>query len=186
MLYLKMGLMKRLLFFTISLICLLFGPHSGLFGQIATASATGEIFAEVIPVFSASETSQLNFGKFSPGPQGGEIILSPDSYVSILGSVYKGPGAHNAASFYISGDADAIYSISLPASQVVITNNSNAKTMNVDNWASIPAPGIGTGLLENGFQVVYVGATLKVGTLNDNPVGIYKGSYNITFDFNCL
>jgi hypothetical protein len=56
--------------------------------------------------------------------------------------------------------------------------------MRVENWLSIPAPGIGTGQLQNGFQVVNVGATLKVGTLQDNPVGIYKGSYTVTFDFN--
>jgi hypothetical protein len=39
-------------------------------------------------------------------------------------------------------------------------------------------------MLQNGFQIVYVGATLKVGTLIDNPVGIYTGVYTITFDFN--
>ena len=58
----------------------------------------------------------MNFGKFSPGPQGGEIILSPGNYVSVLGSVFTGAGLHQAASFYISGDVDAIYSISLPNS----------------------------------------------------------------------
>jgi hypothetical protein len=170
------------------LICLLFvfpGAGYGLFGQaIAPASATGDIFAEIIPVFSASETAQMNFGKFSPGPQGGEIILSPQSYISVLGSVYTGSGLHSAASFYISGDEDAIYSISLPGGPVLITNTRSAQTMVVENWLSIPAPGIGTGQLQNGFQVVNVGATLKVGTLQDNPVGIYKGSYTVTFDFN--
>ncbi|MBN1386836.1 MAG: DUF4402 domain-containing protein [Bacteroidales bacterium] len=160
------------------------GPLSNLSGQLATASATGDIFAEVIPVFSARETAQMNFGKFSPGPQGGEIILTPESTVFTLGSVFKGPGTHNAASFYVSGDTDASYSINLPDEPVVITNITSAKTMVVDDWVSIPSQGAGTGLLQNGFQVVYVGATLKVGTLEDNPVGIYKGSYNVTFDFN--
>jgi hypothetical protein len=35
---------------------------------------------------TASETTQLNFGKFSPGPEGGKIILTPESTVSVLGS----------------------------------------------------------------------------------------------------
>jgi len=90
-----------------------------LFAQSASAvSATGHVFAEVIPIFTASETSQLNFGKFSPGLQGGEIVLSPESTVSILGSVYKGTGLHNAASFSISGDVDATFSVTLPATPV--------------------------------------------------------------------
>ncbi len=176
--------MKRLNIYICSLIVLLFGPGIYLSGQLATASATGDIFAEVIPVFSARETAQMNFGKFSPGPQGGEIILTPESTIFTLGSVFKGPGTHNAASFYVSGDVDASYSISLPEEPVVLTHVSSAKTMVVDEWMSIPSSGTGTGLLQNGFQVVYVGATLKIGTLNNNPVGVYKGSYIITFDFN--
>jgi len=147
-------------------------------------SATGHIFAEIIPIFTASEMSQLNFGRFSPGIQGGEIILSPGSTVSVLGSVYQGVGSHNAASFSVSGDVDATFSITLPSAPVVLTHSSDAKTMIVDDWVSVPSKGIGTGVLHNGFQVVYVGATLKVGTLNDNPVGVYLGKYIITFDFN--
>jgi hypothetical protein len=155
--------------------------HSQTAGQ---TTATGQIFAEVIPVFTATEISQMNFGKFSPGPQGGEIILTPQSTVSVLGSVYAGNGLHNAASFYISGDVDAAYSITLPAGPVVLTHTLNAKTMLIEDWNSFPSPGIGTGKLQNGFQIVNVGATLKVGTLNDNPVGVYTGSYSITFVFN--
>jgi len=149
-----------------------------------STSATGQIFAEVIPIFTASETAQLNFGRFSPGVQGGEIILSPQSTISVLGSVYKGVGLHNAASFYVSGDVDASYSITLPSVPVILTHTSSAKTMQIKDWVSVPTPGIGTGRLQNGFQVIYVGATLKIGTLNENPVGIYTGTYSISFDFN--
>jgi len=176
--------MKGLKNHIFSLVCILFLPGINLSGQIATATATGDVFAEIIPVFSATQTSQMNFGKFSPGIQGGEIILSPLNTISVLGSVNKGTGIHNAASFYVSGDMDATFSISLPDDPVVITNISSSKTMVVENWKSIPSAGIGTGLLQNGSQTVYVGATLKVSTLYDNPVGIYKGSYTITFDFN--
>ena len=101
-----------------------------------------------------------------------------------MGSVYKGTGSYNAASFYVSGDVDASYSISLPSDPVVLSHTSTAKTMVIEEWFSDPAPGIGSGMLQNGFQVVYVGAILNVGTMNDNPVGIYTGSYTITFDFN--
>jgi hypothetical protein len=177
--------MKRLKRLTFSLIFLLYVTGNFICAQSGTAvSATGHVFAEIIPVFSASETSQLNFGKFSPGPQGGMIILTPQSTISVIGSVFKGIGSHNAASFYVSGDANAAYSISLPTSPVILTHTSNAKTMVLQDWVSEPEQGIGTGTLQEGFQVVYVGATLKVGTLYDNPVGIYTGTYTVTFDFN--
>lgn len=177
--------MKRLNKLYFSLICLLFITGGRMFSQsLPPATATGHILAEIIPIFTASESAQMNFGRFSPGPQGGEIILTPENTISVLGSVYKGSGSHNAASFYVSGDVDAAYTITLPTSPVVLTHISDAKTMLVQDWVSIPSTGIGAGKLQNGFQIVNVGATLKVGTLNDNPVGIYTGSYTITFDFN--
>jgi hypothetical protein len=177
--------MKRLSALIISLLIVVFVIGEKSFAQNASSvSASGHIFAEVVPIFTASETAQLNFGRFSPGVQGGEIILSPQSTVSVLGSVYKGSDLHNAASFYVTGDVDASYSITLPASPVILTHVSSAKTLQVKDWVSVPSPGIGAGKLQNGFQVIYVGATLKVGTLNDNPVGIYTGTYTISFDFN--
>lgn len=157
----------------------------GIKAQFASsASATGHVIAEVIPVFSATETAQMNFGRFSPGPAGGEIILTPESTVSVQGSVYSGTGTHNAASFYISGDADASFTVTLPNDPVVLRHTSSAKTMLIDDWVSNPVGGIGAGILQEGSKVVYVGATLKVGRLEDNPVGIYAGTYTITFDFN--
>lgn len=177
--------MRRLKILFFSLLCILQITGIRICAQtVPSVSATGHVIAEIIPVFSASETSQLNFGKFSPGPQGGMIIITPQSTISVIGSVFKGVGSHNAASFYVSGDADAAYSISLPASPVILTHTSNAKTMLIQDWVSEPEQGIGTGTLQKGFQFVYVGATLKIGPLYDNPVGIYTGSYTITFDFN--
>lgn len=177
--------MKRL--FTIGLIAafLIVFTVRLSYSQISNmASATGHIYAEVITAFSAVETSQLNFGRFSPGPYGGEIILTPHGTVSILGSVFRGGGFHNPASFYLTGDNSTTFSVNLPKNQAVLTSTSDTKTMIVKNWVSIPAPGPGAGTLTQGMQTVYVGATLEVGTINDNPAGIYTGSYTITFDFN--
>jgi hypothetical protein len=177
--------MKRLLLNINCLICFTVLTGGMISAQnIPPATALGHVIAEVIPIFSASETAQLNFGKFSPGPQGGSLVLTPESSISVLGTVYKGSGAHNAASFYISGDIDASYTISLPSTPVILKHTSSAKTMQIETWSSIPTPGVGAGMLQNGFQVVFVGATLKVGTLIDNPLGIYTGTYTITFDFN--
>jgi hypothetical protein len=177
--------MIRLKLLIYIIIFLSLGPKGNVYSQSTPpATATGHVYAEVVPIFTASETSQMNFGKFSPGVQGGEIILSPESTVSILGGVYRGTGSHNAASFYVTGDVDASFTISLPSGPVVLTHVTNSKTMKIKDWVSNPSPGTGSGRLSNGFQVVRVGATLIIGNLNDNPVGAYTGTYTITFDFN--
>ncbi len=177
--------MKRLRLILISLICLLFATSVTAEAQLPMSSTvTGHITAEVINTLSAIETSQLSFGKFSPGPQGGDLILTPQNTISVLGSVWPGSGTHNAASFYVTGDPGMAYTITLPASPVTISHLGTARTMTVEEWRSVPEATPGAGMLENGSQTVYVGATLKVGNLNDNPVGIYTGTYTITFDFN--
>ena len=177
-----MTLFRRYLF---SLLCLFALPAWVSLAQTAPpVSATGHITAQVITTLAAVETSQMNFGKFSPGPQGGELVLTPDNNISVMGSVWTGSGSHNAASFYVTGDPGVAYTISLPAEPVKITHMGTARTMTVEDWRSVPEPTPGAGMLEDGSQTVYVGATLKVGTLNDNPVGIYTGTYTITFDFN--
>lgn len=172
--------LKKLFF---CLTFLLFITSPVLTGQ-SSASATGHIYAEVIAAFTATETSSMSFGRFAPGPMGGEIILSPQNTISVLGSIFTGSGFHNAASFYVTGSVDVSFSITLPSSPVLLSHVSSPKTMTIKDWVSVPSPGTGTGMLQNGFQIVYVGATLKVGPLEDNPVGIYTGTYNITFDFN--
>lgn len=172
--------MRRLRILFISLLCLFLLRGTAVVAQV---SATGHITAEVINAISAVETAQMSFGRFSPGPQGGELILTPGSNISVLGSVWPGSGTHNAGSFYVTGDPGAAYTITLPTAPVTIIHMGTARTMTVNEWRSVPEPTPGAGMLEDGYQTVFVGATLKVGTLTDNPVGIYTGTYTITFDF---
>jgi hypothetical protein len=150
----------------------------------AQASVTAQAFAEVIAALTATETAQLNFGRFSPETQGGKIVLTPDGARTAQGTVVLGGGTHNSASFYITGEYDATFSITLPSGPTVLTNTLNARTMQVSDWQSYPAPGIGVGKLNGGAMSVQVGAILNVGTMNDNPVGIYAGTYAITFSYN--
>ena len=174
--------MKRLNLLSLYFLILIMQPE--VEAQLPQVSAVGHITAEVITVFSASETSQMNFGRFSPGPQGGEILLSPESTISTIGSVFSGTGTQNAASFYVSGATDASFTITLPTNPVVLRHVTTSKTMIIEDWMSNPGLGISAGILQDGFQVVKIGATLRVGTLNDNPPGIYAGTYTIVFDFN--
>jgi hypothetical protein len=169
----------------LSFLVVLLLAHTEVHSQsLVNATATGHVTAEVIPVFSATEMAEMNFGRFSPGPEGGEIILTPDGSVSVLGSIYKGTGAHNAATFSLSGESNASFTIILPEDPVVLRHVSDSRTMTIENWISSPGPGTGTGVLMDGSAVVYIGATLRIGSTEETPVGIYTGTYSISFAFN--
>ena len=150
----------------------------------AQASVQATANAEVIEALTTTETAQLNFGRFSPETQGGKIILTPDGVRTAQGTVVLGGGTHNSASFYITGQYEATFSITLPSGPALLTNTQNNKTMEVTDWSSYPAPGIGVGKLVGGSMTVRVGAVLNVGDFNANPVGLYAGIYAITFAYN--
>ena len=150
----------------------------------AQASVSGTATAQVIAALTATETAQLNFGRFSPETQGGTILLTPDGVLTTQGTVVSGGGAHSSASFYITGEPNATFSIILPSTPAILTNTASSKTMQVTSWQSIPASGIGAGKLTGGSVTIQVGAALNVGDVNANPVGIYTGSYSITFSYN--
>lgn len=173
--------MNRIFLLFCGILAFLFNSISEVKAQ---ASVTAQAFAEIIAALSATETTQLNFGRFSPETQGGKVLLTPDGVRTAQGTVVLGGGAHNSASFYITGEYDATFSVTLPAGPTVLTNTLNAKTMQVGDWQSYPAPGIGVGKLNGGAMTVQVGAVLTVGNMVSNPVGIYAGTYAITFAYN--
>ena len=150
----------------------------------AQAIVTATANAEVIEALTSTETAQLNFGRFSPETQGGKIILTPDGVRTAQGTVVLGGGTHNSASFYITGQYEATFSITLPSGPAILTNTKSNKTMEITDWASYPAPGIGVGKLVGGSMTVRVGAVLNVGDFNANPIGLYAGIYAITFAYN--
>ncbi|WP_367328859.1 DUF4402 domain-containing protein [Lentimicrobium sp.] len=39
-------------------------------------------------------------------------------------------------------------------------------------------------ILQQGQETVSIGATLQVGPIEDNPVGMYTGSFSLTFAYN--
>ena len=159
---------------------------SGLFNlkAAAQASVNATVTAQVIAALTATETAQLNFGRFSPETEGGLIIITPEGVRTAQGTVILGGGPHNSASFYITGEYDATFSVTLPSGPAILTNILNAKTMQVTNWQSNPTPGTASGKLSGGAMTVHVGAVLNVGDMYANPVGIYTGIYAITFSYN--
>ena len=151
---------------------------------IAQDKITATVSAEIMEALTTKETAQLNFGRFSPETQGGKVVLTPDGTRTAQGTVVLAGGTHNSASFYITGQYEATFSIALPSGPETLTNLQNDKTMLVSDWQSFPAPGIGVGKLIGGAMTVKVGASLTVGDMNANPTGMYAGTYSVTFAYN--
>ena len=88
----------------------------------------------------------------------------------------------SAATFTVTGNSDATYSISLPPDGTVTLSDGANHFMDVDTFRSIPS---GNGVLSGaspGTQTLRVGATLQIGPRQHT--GQYTGSYDITIVFN--
>lgn len=150
----------------------------------AQTSIEGRAYAEVIAALTAHENSQLSFGKFSPEVGGGQIVMSTDGVRMAQGSVILGGGLAQSGQFLITGQSDATFTIHLPDGPALLVHNGSNNTMTVNNWISNPPAGTGLGTLTNGTQTVSIGATLTVGSIEENPAGIYTGTYSLTFAYN--
>ena len=148
------------------------------------ASVTAHASAEVIEAITATEVAIMNFGRFFPETNGGEIRLTPDGIRTTSGNVTLSGGSYNQAIFHITGHFEATVTIALPSGTAYLTNMTNGKTMEVTEWEANPSLDTGTGVLKDGKLTLNVGATLKVGSMNDNPVGLYSGTYAITVSYN--
>jgi hypothetical protein len=145
---------------------------------------TSQIYAEVIEAIAANETEQLNFGKFTPVTSGGAVVISPDGTRSAIGTVALASSDFSPGRFTVTGAPEASFTVQLPGGPIELVHQSSNKVLLVDNWISDPSNGSGTPVLTNGSQIVSIGATLNVGSIEDNPVGIYSGSFQLTFAYN--
>lgn len=149
----------------------------------AQSSISAQAFAEVIEALAASEEEPLNFGRFTTGSSGGAIIISPDGLRSVRGTVTTAGGMHSPARFVVTGSPGASFTISLPGEETVLVHRQTGNTMQVNGWISDPPSG-DAARLTDGSRVVSIGATLNVGSMEENPVGMYTGTFELTFAYN--
>ncbi|KAF0196210.1 MAG: YapH protein, partial [Bacteroidetes bacterium] len=108
----------------------------------------------------------------------GTVTITPAGVRSHTGGVTPSAiGTYNNAIYTATGEPNATYSITLPASTTI---SSGANSMTVNNFTSDPTP---TGLLNGGgSQTINVGATLNVGA--SQATGNYSGTYDVTIAYN--
>lgn len=163
----------------VPLVIVLFLITGTAFTQVtASATATATIFEPI----AISKTVDMNFGNLAVNATPGTIVLAPESSRTTTGGVTflsSNIGTVTAASFTVTGLADATYSITLPSTPTVISSGGN--DMTVDTWTSTPSS---NGTLTGGTQTLNVGATLNVPA--SAPAGIYTSAtpFNVTVNYN--
>src|SRR5690606_28017339 len=135
---------------------------------------------EVIEALAANEDEPLNFGRFTAGGGGGAVIISPDGLRSVRGTVTAAGGMHSPGRFVVTGSPGASFTISLPGEETVLVHQQSGNTMQVNGWLSDPPPGDAANL-SDGSRMVSIGATLNIGSMEQNPAGIYAGTFVLTF-----
>ena len=140
--------------------------------SFAQVSAIAEASATILTPIAITKTVDLNFGNLAVHPvTAGTLVLATDNSRSVTNGVTLMPlGTVAAASFTVTGNVNAIYTITLPAS-IVLTDGTH--NMTVNNFQSTPST---TGTLTLGTSTLRVGATLNV------PGGQAAGIYSNTTD----
>lgn len=144
----------------------------------AATTATANASADVVTAISITTAADLYFGKVVAGASLGTVVMSTGGVRSATGGVVLGNASGAAAaSFSVTGENSATYSITLPSS---ITVTAGANNMTVDTFTSNPS---GTGTLSGaGAQTVAVGATLRVAA--NQASGSYTGTFDVTVAYN--
>lgn len=148
------------------------------FSVAAFAQATATATATIVTPIAISRVTHMNFGNVVAGA--GTVVLLPAGTRSATGGVTFIPasaGTITAATYTVTGLANATYSITLPG---LITVVNGATTMDVDTWTSNYSPG-NIGTIDG--TVLSVGATLHVNA-GQTP-GVYtSANFTVTVNYN--
>lgn len=166
------SIMNKILFLLIgsSLFC----------GMIATkvqAQLTVSQASANIVEFKAAQVKYVN--SFSQvNSNSSTSIIVPSENGKLVNSSFQ-----NLACFSISVENKNSFSVSLPSHPVILKNLKNEDTIQVDGWQFTTQPGKGE--FQKNIWVVNLGASLKIGSVNDKATsGIYSGTYLVTFIYN--
>jgi hypothetical protein len=149
---------------------------------VGSASASGTVIAPI----GVTKTADLSFGTFATGT-GGSITISTSGVRTVSGVVPSSDGsAMSAATFVISGDKGATFSISHGGTSA-LARTSGSETMVLTKFSDLTAGNtttgtVASGTLTTGTQSIHIGGTLNVAA-NQAP-GAYTGQLTVTVEYN--
>lgn len=167
--------MKKIFFVSV----LLFAFALGAYSQSATTSASAS--AVIIAPLTITRVADLHFGTIMRSAAAGTVsVAATDGTRSSTGGVTLSAlaPAHARAQFSVEGESGRTYGITLPTTDIIITN-ATSDEMEVNTFVSDPS---GTGTITAGTSTLYVGATLQVDA--NQPSGAYTGTFDVTVNYN--
>ena len=152
-------------------------PWSAQYVLAATTSTS--IDANIVSTINLVAQNGIVFGDIAASSIPGSVSIDVDgSRTSTGGATVNSNTSATPARYEVTGDPNALYSITLPES-VVITSAAGDR-MVVDSFVSTPSSG---GQLDaGGRQNLTVGATMRVGSFQ--PFGAYTGVMATTVEYN--
>ena len=141
------------------------------------ASDSANAGATVVAPVTLVKTADLLFGSVAPASfASGTVTVDPTGGRISSNVVLSSMNLGSPASFYLTGNPGAGFSINLPSS---ITLTGPGNSMQLTTFTSSPAS-IGS-FNVSGNATINVGGTLTVGA--NQAGGVYSGSFSITVDY---
>ncbi len=138
------------------------------------ADATGTGNAVIAVPIGISATNDMEFGSVIASAAAGTVVISTANARSVTGGVTELGGLEEAATFAVSGEPSASYTISFSSGD---TLTGTGTPMAIGSFTNTS-----TGVLDgSGDEAVSVGATLSVAA--SQTAGAYTGSFTVTVDY---
>ncbi len=169
--------MRRLMSYAAVGAVALAGATVGMSLSADAATATFSANARIIPAILISNTTDLEFADIIPDPVSADTVVVDTAGARTCGASLSCSGVAGAATFLVTGAANATYAITLPGAANI---NSGPDTMSVGTFTDSNG-GVGT-LSVLGTDTFTVGATLSVGA--GQPQGTYTGTFIMTVNYN--
>ncbi len=141
--------------------------------QAPTRGAMAQATAVIYQPVSIQKPADLNFGAMLATPSAGKVVLGPEGARSATGGAVLASAAGVAAtSFLVTGEPNATFSQTLPASVLIV---SGSQSLLVDAFTTATPT---TRLAAKGTLALHVDATLELAA--KQAPGLYSGSFIMT------
>ena len=146
-------------------------------------NAQTSVLVQAVVTIVSQDAIKLNYiNGLSQNVPNSIIVLEKSFIIPYGNGELKTSTIQNLASFSITGENKNSFSVSLPSQAVILKNSKNTNTLQMVDWQSSVQPAKGE--FEKNIWIVNFGAFFKMGSVNNNPAGVYSGTYPITFVYN--